>query len=461
MSVCRLLLAAASAAALVVPLTVAVTGIAGAEPADQGIANHAAHVCATPAVGHVACGSLVVVDPAGKPKQTSEPTGYTPAQLRGAYGLDAAASSKGSGMTVAIVDAYDDPNALADVNVYRGQWGIAPFGSDEGPTFTKVGQDGNSSLPAPNASWAQEISLDLDMVSAICPNCNVVLVEANSASYSDLAAAVNTAVVLGADAISNSYGGPELDPSTASDIAAAYDHPGVAITASSGDSGYGVSSPASFATVTAVGGTTLQINSNNSRGSETAWNGAGSGCSAYSTRPDGQTGSIADTNVCAHRVVADVSAVADPATGVAVYDTYGLGRNAGWLTFGGTSVGAPIIAAIYALAGGNNAAGPSGLYASATSTDGTYSGVGFNDVVSGSNGSCPADTTSSPSGNLRSAGAAGAAPASARSEKSGKPGGGPGKGGSTPPPPNTYLCEAAVGFDGPTGLGSPSGIGAF
>lgn len=459
MSVCRLLLAAASAAALVVPLTVAVTGSADAAPADQGITHRAARVCATPAAGYMACNSLVIVDPAGKPKQTSEPTSYTPAQLRGAYGLDAAASSLGSGMTVAIVDAYDDPNALADVNAYRGQWSIAPFGAEGSPTFTKVGQDGTSDLPSPNASWAQEISLDLDMLSAICPNCNVVLVEANSASYADLAAAVHTAAVRGADAISNSYGGPELDPATASDIAAAYDYPGVAITASSGDSGYGVSSPASFATVTAVGGTTLTIKSDNTRGSETAWSGAGSGCSAYSARPDAQSAMIADTGVCAHRVVADVSVVADPMTGVAVYDTYGLGRNAGWLTFGGTSVGAPIIAAIYALAA-NDASGPGGLYTYATNTDnGTYSGDGFNDVTSGSNGSCPADTTNSTSGNLRSAAEAGAA--SAWREKSGKPGGGPSRGGSTPPLLNTYLCEAAVGFDGPTGLGSPSGIGAF
>ncbi len=460
MSARRFLLAAASAAALVVPLTVAVAGSAGAAPADQGIVHRTAQVCATPAAGHVACKSLVVVDAAGKPKQTSEPTGYTAVQLRGAYGLEAAASSRGSDMTVAIVDAYDDPNAEVDVNAYRTQSNIALLNSAGGPTFTKVGQDGSSSLPSPNASWAQEISLDLDMVSAICPNCSIVLVEANSASYSDLAAAVNTAARLGAAAISNSYGGPEIDPSAASEIAAAYDHDGVAITASSGDSGYGVSSPASFATVTAVGGTTLQVNSDNSRGLETAWSGAGSGCSAYSPRPDGQTGLIADSGVCANRVVADVSAVADPMTGVAVYDTYGLGRNAGWLTFGGTSVGAPIIAAIYALAG-DNAAGPAGLYAYATNTvDGSYSGVGFNDVTTGSNGSCPADTTNSTAGALRGAAGAAAGPVAARSGKSGKPGGGPSRGGSTPLP-NTYLCAAGTGFDGPTGLGSPNGVGAF
>jgi subtilase family serine protease len=182
-----------------------------------------------------------------------------------------------------------------------------------------------------------------------------------------------------------------------------FNHPGVAITVSSGDNGYGVEFPAASQYVTAVGGTTLRVDALSARGySETVWSGAGSGCSAYISKPSWQT----DTD-CARRTVADVSAVADPNTGVAVYDTFRLQRGGGWLVFGGTSVSAPIIGGVYALAGNASAITYGSFPYSNTSS--------LFDITSGSNGSC---------------------------------------GGS-------YLCTGTGGFDGPTGNGTPNGTGAF
>src|SRR6185369_14902861 len=180
-----------------------------------------------------------------------------------------------------------------------------------------------------------------------CPKCKILLVEANSASMSDLGAAVNTAAALGATVISNSYGGSEDSSATSTD-AQYFNHPGIAITVSSGDNGYGVEYPASSAHVIAVGGTSLAKSSSTRGWAEGAWNGAGSGCSKYVAKPSAQK----DTG-CTKRTVADVSAVADPNTGVAVYDTYG-GASAGatgWVVYGGTSAAAPIVAAVLAASG--------------------------------------------------------------------------------------------------------------
>jgi subtilase family serine protease len=200
-----------------------------------------------------------------------------------------------------------------------------------------------------------------------------------------------------ANVVSNSYGGSDASDS---DYGAYYNHPGVAVTVSSGDSGYGVEYPASSQYVTAVGGTSL-TKSGSSRGwDESAWNGAGSGCSTLNSAISGQAG--ADTG-CTGRAVADVSAVADPATGVAVYDSTAYNGQSGWMVFGGTSVAAPVIGGVYGLAGSGDNNTP---YAH---TDALF------DVTSGSNGSC--DTS--------------------------------------------QLCNARAGWDGPTGLGTPNGAGAF
>ena len=301
---------------------------------------------------------------------------------------------------MAIVDAYDDPNAEADLGTYRSQFGLSPCTTANG-CFRKVNQSGQTgSYPAANASWSQEISLDLDMVSAICPNCHILLVEASSNAFTDLGTSVNTAVSLGATEVSNSYGGGEFSSEPL--YQSYFNHPGVPITVSSGDNGYGVQFPAASQYVTAVGGTSLTQAANSRGWSESAWSGAGSGCSAYIAKPSWQTDSG-----CGRRTVADVSAVADPNTGVAVYDSYAYLGASGWLVFGGTSVASPIVASVYALAG-NGATINNGAYPY------SHSGSLF-DVISGSNGSCA----------------------------------------------GSYLCTAGAGYDGPTGLGTPNGTAGF
>jgi hypothetical protein len=259
--------------------------------------------------------------------------GFHPTDLQSAYGL----AAELAGGTVAIVDAYDDPTAEADLAVYRTAFGLPECTSANG-CFRKVNQRGQSGpYPSPSTGWSAEIGLDLDMVSAVCPHCSIVLVEADSALLDDLGAAVDTAVGLGARAVSNSYYAVEWSNQSVED--AHYRHNGVAITASSGDRGY-PSYPAAAPTVTSVGGTSL------SRGgtgwSETGWKYSGHGCSKYVSRPWFQ-----QRLRCSTRSTVDVAAVADPQTGVATFSTSG----GGWYVAGGTSVGAPLIAAAYALSG--------------------------------------------------------------------------------------------------------------
>ncbi|HEV2982022.1 MAG TPA: S53 family peptidase [Solirubrobacteraceae bacterium] len=326
--------------------------------------------------------------------------GYSPADLRLAYGLPS--SSNGAGQTIAVVDAFDDPNAESDLAAYRAEYGLAPCIASTG-CFRKVDQRGGIAYPEANASWAGEISLDLDMVSAICPNCHILLVEADTNEATDLAAAEDQAVAQGATEISNSFGGRV--PSQPPQIAAAFDHPGIPITAGGGDRGYGANSPASSPHVIAVGGTRL-VHAGTARGwSESVWystaggevHGTGSGCSAEAKPPwQGDSG-------CPYRTTNDVAAVADPNTPVSVYDSYQTGSP--WRLAGGTSVATPIVAASMALADAYTRSfdGAQALYLEAAA-NGT--GV-LDDVTVGSNGSC-----------------------------------------------GSYLCEARIGYDGPTGLGS-------
>jgi subtilase family serine protease len=361
----------------------------------------------------------------GSPHATSGPSGFGPADLQTAYKLTTASASAGATQTVAIVDAYDDPNAEADMGVYRSTFGLGACTTANG-CFSKVNGAGvKGSYPASNAGWATEISLDLDMVSAICPKCHILLVEGTSNANADLYAAEDTAARLAPNAISNSWGGAEGSSDAAANTH--FNHPGIAVTASSGDSGYGVQFPAASPYVTSVGGTTLTRDSSTRGWSETAWSGSGSGCSKSENKPAWQT----DTAGCARRTVADVSAVADPKTGVAVYDTFvasncfivclgGGGGGGGWMVVGGTSAGTPLIAAVYALAGnaGSTSYPASIAYAHATS---------LYDITSGSNA---------------------------------KGGGGLlGLGGSSKC--SNYLCTAGPGYDGPPGLGTPNGVAAF
>lgn len=334
----------------------------------------------------------------GRVRHASSPVGYGPSDLQTAYDLPTTA---GANETVAIVDAYDDQTAEGDLAVYRAQFGLPACTTANG-CLRKLDQRGGTTYPQPDAGWAEEISLDLDMVSATCPRCRILLVEADTASMANLGTAVKEAVAEGANAVSNSYGGPDAKDST---YGRYFHHPGVAVTASAGDNGYGVSYPASSKWVTAVGGTSLQ-RSTASRGFvETAWTGSGSGCSTLNVAP----WQSADTTGCTGRAVADVAAVADPATGVAVYDSTPYESAVGWLTFGGTSASSPIIAATYALAGNT-----------IDVTDGSYiwshaTASSLWDVPSGTNGSCS----------------------------------------------TSQWCTAGTGWDGPSGWGTPHGLAAF
>ena len=382
-------------------------GLASMDVGGAASAHHLGSrpVCGAAAGGDARCFSHLLTRD-GSVVANSTPAGYGPASLQSAYNLPS--STSGAGQNVAIVDAYNDPNAVADVSVYRNQYGLGGCSGtvkatgctfSNGARIAKYNQSGGTSYPRNNGGWAQEISLDLDMVSAICPKCSITLVEASSASFANLGAAVNEAVVLGANVVSNSYGGTESSSDTSYDTSY-YQHPGHVITASSGDGGYGVQYPAASQYVTAVGGTSLRTASNTRGWSETAWSGAGSGCSAYDPKPSWQT----SATLCARRAVADVSAVADPNTGVAVYDSFAYQGVSGWLVFGGTSVSSPIVGAVYALAGNTATA----------STAWSNPGALF-DVTSGSNGSCP----------------------------------------------TLQWCNAGSGWDGPTGLGTPNGTAAF
>jgi hypothetical protein len=332
--------------------------------------------------------------------------GYGPSDLQSAYNLASAAADDGAGATVALVDAYNDPDAASDLNTYRTAYGLPACTVSNG-CFQQLNQNGQRSpLPTDSGStgWATEESLDIDMVSAICPQCKITLVEAESNSYANLGTAVNAAVSSGAKYVSNSYGGSESSEETTLD-SEYYDHPGEVITASAGDSGYGVEYPAASPDVVAVGGTSL-TKAGNARGwSESVWGsansseGTGSGCSAYEPKPSWQS-----DGDCPNRINNDVSADADPNTGVAVYDSYDQG---GWLEVGGTSASSPMIAAVYALAGPP----PSSLPAETLYEH----PQDLYDVTTGENGSCG----------------------------------------------GTSLCNAEVGYDAPTGLGTPDGLGAF
>jgi hypothetical protein len=373
---------------------------------DHGRGAWFERVCDVTAGARAGCEAQVVTDASGDPLAGSSPPGSAlgPQQLHGAYDLPDTAAG-GTAPVVAIVDAYDDPNIEADLGAFDTQYGLPGCTTANG-CFTKVNQSGGTSYPAANASWDLEISLDVETVHAICQDCKILLVEASSASISDLGTAENEAASLGAVAISNSWGAAESALGSSETVFdSSFDHPGVAITASTGDGGYGVEWPAVSPYVTAVGGTTLTVGAGNTYGGESAWVDGGSGCSTVETRPSWQAG----LGGCTMRSVADVAADADPNTGAAVFDSVPYQGASGWFQVGGTSLASPIIASVYALAD-NTSTIANG------STPYAYRGTtALHDVTTGNNGSC---------------------------------------GGS-------YLCTAGPGYDGPTGVGTPDGVAAF
>jgi hypothetical protein len=468
--------AAVMSAALVAGTVTAVTaavapaGVASAAPVPQKLPSYESSACGAPVAGAVSCNAIELTSPtqywrpsapwkgdrpgrsgggsSGGSAQTPAPpsSGYYPSDLLSAYGLAKAASAMTPGSsapTVAIVDAYDDPNAASDLAAYRASMsgstdpntglsdGTIPPLCGSGVTancvtFTKVSQTGGTKYPTGNSGWAEEISLDLDMVSAICPDCNILLVEASSSSIANLATAEQEAESYHPVAIDNSYGGSEFSTETSynsiySSIAASSSSVGTAITAATGDDGYGTLFPAVSPLVTAVGGTSLSYTGTGSSlawSAQSVWSDAGSGCSSYEQAPAWQQdqGVYRLSSDCPGRQVADVSADANPETGVATYDSYG---ESGWLVFGGTSVSTQIIGATYGLAAGTGTLKPSPqtLYPDSGATTGPTPGLV--PVTSGDN------TTSC----------------------------------------GDYLCIAAdglsSGYNGPTGLGTPDGLTAF
>jgi hypothetical protein len=431
------------AAALLSATALALSASPVASAALSHSAYRAANACSTPHPGSATCLGIRLVSTsltsadlkANATRQASEAAtgvqpavtnktpiagGYSPQSLHAAYALPTT-TFPAAQQTVAVVDAYNDPTAEADLAVYDKQYGLPECTKANG-CFNKLNEEGKTSpLPQTEGGWATEISLDVQMAHAVCQSCHVLLVEASNSSFAALGAAVDAAVKAGATEVSNSYGGAEEAGDTAND--APYDHPGVVITASAGDCGYfnegcehGVEAanfPASSPDVVAVGGTSL--NDEGESWSSTVWAGGGSGCSTVFAAPAWQSAvSTYEAADCdGGRSVADVAAVADPYTGVDIYDSTQnpAGYPTGWGVWGGTSLASPVIAAEWGLAGGAQ-----GVEFPAKTL---YSHIGESgalyDVVSGSNGSCTGSTA----------------------------------------------CKAAVGYDGPTGVGSPVGLAAF
>ncbi len=400
--------------------------------------------------------------------------GLTPADLASAYGYEPTVG--GAGQTIGIVDAYDDPEIGKDLKTFDEHYGLEectkPYGC-----FRKVDEKGKESpLPAEDIGWSQEISLDVETARAACRQCNILLVEANSPEYTDLAKAVDEAVALGATEVSNSYGGPEEEILQEAGVKEAYEHPGVVITAAAGDDGYDdwdswdnrlvppamPDAPASLPSVVAVGGTSLKLNEDGTRASETVWNDdgfkdtnhfppgyvGGGGCSTlFEAQPFQLDAAGFSASGCeGKRLSVDVSADADPYTGFDIYDTFDYctaTKNAcdaeeeeleeanAWQTFGGTSLGTPLIAALYALAGGDAAL----KYPALTLYGHLGQASSLYDVTEGGNGYCDGEPVSLC--------------------------GHPNKGGIVLDCEGTSACDARTGYDGPTGVGTPNGLEAF
>jgi subtilase family serine protease len=385
----------------------ALQSIEGAANVRQQIAaGNFIQACPSVVFGEGRCFALGLKDISRAPRSEAGANGsvqgYGPSQLQAAYNITKAAMTNPGGL-VAVVEAGGDPNLEKDLAVYRKQFGLPRCDRRSG-CLRIVNQDGRSRpLPPIIDGWLAEQSLDVDMVSANCPNCKILVVEASTS----LGIAEKTAGKLHPMAISNSWGGSEFKGENPSEHRL-FEHSGIAITASSGDGGYGVIFPSAANTVTAVGGTSL-FTAQNKRGyTETVWNGSGSGCSQYIPETSWQEPIEQQLGGCSNRIVADVAYIADPNTGVAVYESLpGDGEAPGWQVWGGTSVGSPAIAAIYALSG--NTTGTPASIAYAHPKD-------LYNITSGSNGSCS---------------------------------------------PYDYLCTGEVGYNGPTGLGTPKGLGAF
>jgi len=481
--------------------TVAAANVVSPLPASDYTVRH---VCPAPAPGYAGCLALELVPKTAAARARTHPLAMTrsgpiaagkakagafglrPEDLHSIYQLPPTSSPP---QTIAIVDAYNDLGAEADLKIYDEEFGL-PECTGASKCFEKVNQNGGiGNLPFPETNkareaeeatcksntateeereaackeveeadgWTTEISLDIETAHAVCQNCKIMLVEAKSASFFDLEAGEKTAASLGATEISNSWGGPELGETQAEDDASSFNHPGIVITAAAGDNGYldwsaregslkGYADyPASSPHVVAVGGTRLlgPLGPGGTWAGETVWNGdgaGGGGCSVELAAPAWQT-TVPDWSAVgcgSGRAVADISADADPYTGVAIYDSTPAGpessEESGWTSLGGTSLASPLVASVFALAGG--AAGVA--YPAETLYENEIEDpTTLHDVVSGSNGECknPFDTE---------LGTSGCTVSEEAKQCAGK-----------------AICVAGPGYDGPTGVGTPNGITAF
>ena len=462
--------------------------------------------CSTPRPGSAACLALQLVPVSAEAQRHTHPIGMVrraaeahpavpspktgqlglrPQDLHSAYSLPTTAPAE---QTIALIDAYNDPTAEADLKTYSEEFGL-PACTAESGCFKQVSQSSGSPLPFPKTSkelkealksgvkatkeeaeeavgWGVEISLDIESAHATCQSCKILLVEANSQELSDLTTAVARAEELGAEEISNSWGAPEEAFPTAFATEPPYADPGTVITASAGDSGYRnwdnefgepawTSFPASSPSIVAVGGTRLSpLGLGGSWTGESVWNGSGAGgggCSVQFGAPAWQQ-AVSDWSSVgcgALRAVADVSADADPYTGVVVRDTDEPGEACetrylegeevkslpNWCTYGGTSLSSPIIASVFALAGGSNAR----AYPAQTLYETERNAPGLlHDVTVGSNGEC--NLGFSQKTGLSKCSPAEEAAASCASK---------------------LICLAGKGYDGPTGVGTPNGATGF
>jgi hypothetical protein len=425
---------------------------------------HAIEVPSPSAIRSASVGKLATIGPAG---------GLTPSDFAGAYGYNSAAAVS---QTLAIVVAFNDPNLDADLQSFDTNYGLATC-SIASSCLRVVNQSGGTTLPVNDSTgWSAEESLDVEVAHSVCQNCKILVVEATNDSMINLAAAENEAVTLGAKEISNSYGDAEVSWAP---VASAFDHPGVVITAGAGDDGYynydqlgsGTPSPfnqplapASFRTVVAVGGTSLLLGQTVARQSEIVWNAngiqgineasiglplgaTGGGCSTDVAVPTWQKNLAvwASTDCGAHRLPADIAADGDPLTGFDVYDTFNCGSpcgTPGWQTAGGTSLSSPLIAGMFALAGGSH-----GVAYPALTLYGHLGGTSLYDITSGGSGICDGEGASvcTPNPNTLGVGVIDCDyPAD-----------------GTVPAAGDRACDALAGYDGPSGVGTPVGLGAF
>ncbi|MBS0210063.1 MAG: S53 family peptidase [Planctomycetes bacterium] len=311
------------------------------------------------------------------------PPGYSPAQIISAYGFGnitfaGGIKGTGAGQTIAIVDAYSNPNIVADLAAFDKMYNLAAP-----PKFSVVNQNGGSLLPVGNRSWAIEIALDVEWAHAIAPAANILLVEASSASLTNLMAAVNYArSAAGVSVVSMSWGASEFSTEKSYDsyFVTPAGHNPVTFVVSSGDSGAPAQYPSSSPNVLSVGGTTLSANTAGTYIGETSWAGSGGGPSRYETRPSYQNG---ESQSGFYRGTPDVSYDANPLTGVAMYDTYG---GAGWFRVGGTSAGAPQWAALVAIADQGRVLAGKATLGNAQTAIYSLSSADFHDVTTGYNG---------------------------------------------------------------------------